>query len=448
MTDIEKLTDNPDATMTALVEDILAEATRQGASSACATVGAGSGLSVDVRMGELETVEHHRSKSLGVTVYFGQRTGSASSTDLTPEALKDTVGAACRIARHTQEDDCAGLADAHLMATKLPDLDLYHPWAIKAEEATDLALESEAAARDVDERITNSDGAGVSTYQGSQVYGNTHGFIGSYAGTRHSLSCTVIAEEGEEKQRDYWFDTARRADHLENGKDIGRQAGQRTVRRLGGRQLSTRNAPVVFPADQASRLFGSFVAAIRGSSLYRQATFLLDHLDKPVFPELVQIREEPHMHGALGSSPFDSEGVATEARDLVTDGVLRGYVLDSYSARKLGMQTTGNAGGIHNLIVAPGEKSLDQLLTEMGRGLLISELIGMGVNIVTGDYSRGAAGFWVEDGQIQYPVEEITIAGNLKDMFHGIQAIGTDIDIRSNIHTGSVLIDNMTIAGG
>ena len=447
MTEIEKLTDNADATMAAIVEDILAEATRQGASSACATVGAGSGLSVDVRMGELETVEHHRSKSLGVTVYFGHRTGSASSTDLTPDALKETVSAACRIAKHTQEDDCAGLADAHLMATDLPSLDLYHPWALPAEEATALALASEAAARDVDERITNSDGAGVSTYQGNQIYGNTHGFIGSYAGTRHSLSCTVIAQQGEEKQRDYWFDTARRADQLDSAEEIGRQAGRRTVRRLGGRQLSTRNAPVVFPADQASRLFGSFVAAIRGSSLYRKATFLLDHLNQPIFPELVQIREEPHIAGALGSTPFDSEGVATKARDLVSDGVLRGYVLDSYSARKLGMQTTGNAGGVHNLIVAPGDKTLDQLLMEMGSGLLISELIGMGVNIVTGDYSRGAAGFWVENGEVQYPVEEITIAGNLKDMFKGIQAIGTDIDTRSNIQTGSVLIDNMTIAG-
>ena len=448
MTEIKTLSENPDPSMTALVEEILEEATLQGASSACASVGAGSGLSVNVRMGELETVEHHRSKSLAVTVYFGQRTGSASSTDLAPAALKETVSAACRIARYTEEDDCAGLADADLMATDIPDLDLFHPWELEAEEATQLALETESAARDVDSRITNSEGAGVSTYQGNHVYANTHGFIGGYTGTRHTLSCTVIAEQGEEKQRDYWYGTSRRADHLESGKDIGRRAGQRAVRRLGGRQLSTRNAPVVFPADQAIRLFGSFVAAIRGSSLYRKATFLLDHLDKPVFPELVQIREEPHIPGALGSSPFDNEGVATEARDLVSDGVLQGYVLDSYSGRKLGMRTTGNAGGVHNLIIAAGDKSLEQLLENMGTGLLISELIGMGVNIVTGDYSRGAAGFWVEDGQIQYPVEEITIAGNLKDIFNGIQAIGSDVDTRSNIHTGSILIDNMTIAGG
>lgn len=448
MTNTNLLTHTQDAPMAELVEEMLEEATRQGASSACATVGAGSGLSVSVRMGALETVEHHRSKSLGITVYFGQRTGSASSTDLDPGALKDTVSAACRIARYTEEDDCAGLADAELMATELLDLDLYHPWALEAEQATELALETESAAREVDERITNSDGASVSAYQGSHVYGNTHGFVGGYAGTRHSLSCTVIAEEGEEKQRDYWYGTSRRSDNLPSSQEIGRRAGERAVRRLGGRQLSTRNAPVIFPADQAIRLFGSFISAIRGSSLYREATFLLDHLGKRVFPESVHIREEPHIPTALGSSPFDGEGVATRARDLVRDGVLQGYVLDSYSARKLDMQTTGNAGGVHNLIVESGDQNLDQLLADMDTGLLVTELIGMGVNIVTGDYSRGAAGFWVEGGEIQYAVEEITIASNLMDMFNGIQAIGADVDTRSNIHTGSVLIDNMTIAGG
>ena len=448
MTENKALTDDADASLKDLVEEIIKEATDQGASSACASVGAGSGLSVNVRMGELETVEHHRSKSLGVTVYFGQRTGSASSTDLDPAALRDTVSAACRIARYTEEDDCAGLAGAELMAIEKPDLDLNHPWDLTAEAATVLALEAEAAARAVDTRITNSDGAGVSTYQGSHVYGNTHGFVGSYTGTRHSISCSVIAEEGDEKQRDYWYTTARCADELKSAKEIGEQAGLRAVRRLGGRQLSTRNAPVVFSPEQAIRLFGSFVSAIRGSSLYRQATFLLDHLDKPVFPESVHIREEPHIPRALGSSPFDAEGVATKARDLVSNGVLRGYVLDSYSARKLGMQTTANAGGVHNLIVTTGDKSLDQLLADMDTGLLVTELMGMGVNIVTGDYSQGAAGFWVERGQIQYPVEEITIASNLKDIFNGIQAIGADVDTRSNLHTGSVLIDNMTIAGG
>ena len=448
MTNPNLLTRTQDAPMAELVEEMLKEATRQGASSACATVGAGSGLSVTVRMGDLETVEHHRSKSLGVTVYFGQRTGSASSTDLDPAALKDTVSAACRIARYTEEDDCAGLADANLMATELLDLDLYHPWELEAEQATEIAIETETAAREVDRRITNSEGASVSAYQGSHVYGNTHGFVGGYAGTRHSVSCSVIAEEGEEKQRDYWYGTSRQPDKLPSGQEIGRHAGERAVRRLAGRQLSTRNAPIIFPADQAIRLFGSFISAIRGSSLYRQATFLLDHLGKPVFPESVHIREEPHLPAALGSSPFDNEGVATHPRDLVRDGVLQGYVLDSYSARKLDMQTTGNAGGVHNLIVDPGDQDLDQLLQTMGTGLLVTELIGMGVNIVTGDYSRGAAGFWVEAGEIQYPVEEITIAGNLKDMFNGIQAIGADVDTRSNIHTGSVLIDNMTIAGG
>ena len=448
MTDSTSLVDIHAATMAELVEEILKEATRQGASSACATVGAGSGLSVSVRMGELETVEHHRSKTLGVTVYFGQRTGSASSTDLEPAALKDTVSAACRIARFTEEDDCSGLADAHLMATEPRDLDLYHPWEIKAEEATELALETEASAREVDARITNSEGASVSAFQGSHVYANTHGFVGGYAGTRHSLSCSVIAQEGDDKQRDFWYTTSRRADQLQNGVEVGKQAGERALRRLGARQLSTRNAPVIFPAERASRLFSSFVAAIRGSSLYRQATFLLDHLDKPVFPDWMQIKEEPHIPMALGSSAFDNEGVATKARELISDGILRGYVLDSYSGRKLGMQTTGNAGGVHNLMIDSGDKNFEQLLHDMDTGLLVTELMGMGVNIVTGDYSQGAAGFWVENGEIQYPVEEITIASNLKDMFSGIQAIGTDIDIRSNIHTGSVLINNMTIAGG
>ncbi len=433
--------------LTELTRSTLAAATRQGASAASATITADSGLSVTVRMGEIETVEHHRSKHLGVTVYFGQKTGSATTTDFEPEAIDDTVGAACRIARYTQEDQYTGLAEADRMAKAIPDLDLYHPWALDPEEATRLALETEAAALGRDPRITNSEGASVSRHEGRYVFGNTHGFIGGFSGTRHSISCGVIAEADPEKQRDHWYSASRVPQSLEPAAEIGTKAAERALKRLGSQRIATRTVPVIFAADQATRLFGSFIAAISGASLYRQASFLLDHLGKPVFAEHVCITEEPHLPAGLGSSPFDSEGVGTERRELVQDGVLEGYVLDSYAARKLGMQSTGNAGGVHNLVVKPGPHDLDGLIGTMGRGLLVTELMGMGVNIVTGDYSRGAAGFWVEGGEIQFPVQEITIAANLRDMFRGIVEIGKDVELRSAIRTGSVLIDKMTIAG-
>ena len=430
-----------------LVHNILAEARTQGASAAEAGVGIETGLSVNVRLGEVETLEYNRDKGLSVTVYFGQRKGSASTSDFTPEAVRETVRAACGIAKYTAADEYSGLADAQLMAQDIPDLDLCHPWDINAEQAIDLASECEGIARNLDSRITNSEGASVSSHQGYHVYGNSHGFIGAYPSTRHSLSCAVIGGEGESMQRDYWFSVARNSAELDSASEVGRRAAERTLRRLNGRRLSTCQSPVIFSAEIATGLLSHFISAIRGGALYRKATFLLDHLGKPVFPDFVHIHEEPHIKRGLGSAPFDSEGVATRARDIVRDGVLQSYVLDSYAARKLGMQTTGNAGGVHNLIIDTGKLGLNDLLKHMNKGLLVTELMGMGINIVTGDYSRGAAGFWVENGEIQYPVEEITIAGNLRTIFMGIAEIGNDIEKRGSIRTGSILVKEMTIAG-
>ena len=427
----------------------LKEARRLGASSAEVAISSSAGLGVNVRMGEVETIEHTRDKALSVSVYIGQTKGSASTTDFSSAAVNECVAAACRIARHTSEDPFAGLADAALMATDFPDLDLYHPWDIGPEAAIEIALEAEAAARNLDTRIVNSEGAGVNRLEGVQVYANSHGFSAGYPSSRHSISCAVIAGDDHGMQRDYWYSLSRDAARLENAADIGRQAAERSLKRLGARRLSTRSVPVLFAAQIASGLLGHFIAAIRGGNLYRKASFLVDALGTSVFPDHVRIHEQPHLPAAVGSSAYDSEGVATRDRDLVLGGVLQGYVLSSYSARKLGMQTTANAGGVRNLTAdpSPGEAGLDALLASMGSGLYVTELMGMGVNTLTGDYSRGAAGYWVEAGVIQYPVEEITIAGNLRDMFAGIQAIGVDQDIRGNTRTGSVLIDNMTLAG-
>jgi PmbA protein len=427
----------------------LGEAQRLGASSAEVAISSSSGLSVNVRIGEVETIEHTRDKALGVSVYFGHKKGSASTTDFSARAVNQCVGAACSIARHTSEDEYAGLADAALMATEIPDLDLHHPWDLSPEAAIEIALETESAARDLDGRIINSEGAGVSRVQGVQVYANSHGFNAGYASSRHSISCAVIAGDDDGMQRDYWYSVSRNPTKLEKAEDIGRRAAERSLKRLGARRISTRSVPVLFAAQIASGLLGHFIGAIRGGNLYRKASFLVDALGKPVFPAHVRIHEQPHLPGAIGSSAYDSEGVATADRDLVSGGVLQGYVLSSYSARKLGMQTTANAGGVHNLTAdpSPGESGLEELLASMGTGLYVTELMGMGVNTVTGDYSRGAAGYWVESGVIQYPVEEITIAGNLQDMFAGIRAIGKDQDTRGNIRTGSVLVDSMTLAG-
>ena len=431
----------------ALVSDILAEAKRQGASSAEASVSINHGLSATVRLGEVETVEHNRDKGLALTLFFGKQSGSASTSDFSPAAMRDCVRAAATIARYTAADEFSGLADPEQLAREIPDLDLYHPWNPGVERAIELARACEDAARAVDARITNSEGASVSSHESVDVYANSHGFIGATATTRHGISCAVIGQDDAGMQRDYWYASARDYADLDAAEAIGRQAALRTVRRLGGRQLTTRKTPVIYEAPVATSLLSHFVGAIRGSSLYRRSSFLLDHLGKPVFAPSVRIHEQPFLKKALGSTPFDNDGVSPANRDLVRDGILQGYVLDVYSARKLGLRSTGNAGGVHNLTIEPGDKDLSGLLRQMGTGLLVTELIGFGVNNVTGDYSRGAAGFWVENGEIQYPVEEITIAGNLKDMFRGLAAVGNDVDARGNIRTGSILIESMTLAG-
>ena len=430
-----------------LASSIIDFGKREGASAVEAAASCNEGLSVNVRMGEVETIEHTRDKGMGVTVYIGQRKGSASTSDFSAQAIHDTVRAACNIARHASEDPHAGLADEKLLARDPVALDLYHPWALTAEQAIDLATRAEDAARNADSRISNSEGAGVNRSDALFVYANSHGFLQGYPSSRQSLSCTVIAGSAEAMQRDYWYSVARNADALQAPEEIGQMAAQRTVARLNSRSLNTRETPVVFQADVARGLFQNLVGAVRGASQYRKSSFLLDAAGETLFPGYMRIHEQPHIPRALGSSSFDSEGVATQARDLVSDGVLRGYVLDSYSARQLNLQTTGNAGGVHNLTVEPNAGDLNDLLKQMGDGLLITEMMGFGINAVTGDYSRGASGFWIEGGEIAYPVEEITVAGNLRAMFTGMQCVGNDIDARGNIRCGSVLIDRMTVAG-
>jgi PmbA protein len=427
----------------------LREAREAGATQAEADVSLQQGLNVTVRLGEVETVEYQRDRALGITVYFNQAKGSASSADLRPDAVREMVRKACSIARHTARDEFAGLADAADMATVVPDLALYHPWDLSPEDAIEMARACEAAGLAVDKRLNNSEGASVSTHRGVRVYGNSHGFLAGYPSTSHSVSCVLIAQEGEDMQRDYWYSTARAPSGIEALGDIGRRAGERAVARLGARQVSTRKSPVLFAADLARGLFGHMISAVQGSSQYRKSSFLLDAAGTQVLPAHVQMQERPHLQGALASSPFDSEGVSTRNRDLVRDGVLQGYVLGSYSARKLGLHTTGNAGGIHNMLVSSslGAQDFRQLLANMGTGMYVTELMGDGVNGVTGDYSRGATGFWVEGGEIQYPVHEVTIAGNLKQMYQGVRAIGSDVDERGAIRTGSVLLDEITIAG-
>jgi PmbA protein len=429
------------------VQSLLDEAIKQGASAAEAGLSQENGLSVTARLGDVETIEHHCGQGLGITVYFGQRQGSASTTDLSAASIRETVSAACSIARYTSTDEYAGLPEQELLQTEFPDLELNHPWAIGVDEAIALAVECEDAARSYHPEISNSEGATVDTHQGLRVLGNTLGFLQGYASTRHSLSCSVLALRGDSMQRDYWYTTARNAQDLEAAAVVGKKAAERTLRRLEARSLSTRQCPVLYGAEVATGLFSSLIGAISGGSLYRKSSFLLDALDTQIFPEFIHIYEQPYLKGALGSAAFDGEGVATKTRDLVSDGILRSYVLSTYSARKLGLYSTGNAGGVHNLTVAPGEHDFAALLKQLNTGLWVTELMGQGVNKVTGDYSRGAAGFWVENGQIQYPVEEITIAGNLKEMFRQIVAIGNDVDLRGNIRTGSVLVERMSIAG-
>jgi PmbA protein len=433
--------------LTDLAHQVLDLARKGGASAAETEVSEGSGLSVSVRQGQVETIEHNRDKGIGVTVYLGQRRGHASTSDFSADALARTVEKALSIACYTAEDDCAGLADAELLAGTQPDLDLFHPWAVGVEEAADLARACEGAAMAVDPRIRNSEGGSFSSQNSHFIYANSLGFTGGYPTSRQTVSCAVIAEEDGAMQRDYWYTTARAAADLDGVEAVGRRAGERTVRRLNGRRLSTRQCPVLFEAPIATGLIASYVSAVSGGHLYRKSSFLLDSLGSQVFPEFVQIQERPFLPRGLASSPFDSEGVATRDRDVVRNGVVEGYFLSSYSARKLGMQSTGNAGGNHNLIVPSTGEDFDALLGKMDTGLLVTELLGHGLNMVTGDYSRGAAGFWVENGRIAYPVEEITIAGNLKDMFKGIVAVGTDMETRGSRQVGSILVDRMTVAG-
>jgi PmbA protein len=428
--------------------DALSIAKELGASSAEAFVSEDWGHSVNVRLNEVETIEYHRNKGLSVTVYFGKQKGDANSSDFSTQAMRDTVAKACSIATHTAIDEYSGLADPALLArAPFADLDLFHPWGISVEQSIELGKRAEAAAFAVDKRIDNSDGASVSTQDSNFCYGNSSGFIGGYPSSRHGVSCSVIATDGEVMQRDDWYTTSRNCNELGNIEDVGRIAGERAIKRLNGRKLKTLDCPVLFEAPIAQGLISHFVGAVSGGSLYRKSTFLLDSLGREIFPKFMQIREEPHLVRAFASSPFDGEGVATVPRDIIKDGVLQGYFLGSYSARKLGMQSTGNAGGNHNLIVPDTGQDFAALLKLMGRGLLVTELLGHGINAVTGDYSRGASGYWVEGGEIQYPVEEITIAGNLKDMFRGIAAIGNDVVVRGSKLCGSILIDRMTVAG-
>lgn len=418
----------------------------RGATQAEASVSVSQGFSVSARKGEVESLEFQRDRDLGITVYFGQRKGNATTGDFSPAALSRAVAAACAIAQATGEDPASGLADANLMAQDFPPLDLDHPWDVSPDQAVDLARECESAALQVDARITQSEGASVNTHRGVSLYANSHGFFGFRQGTQHSLSCAVVAGEGALMQRDYWYSNARRAADMQSAVSIGRRAGERAVARLGARKLTTRQAPVLFVPELARGLWGHFTGAISGGALYRKASFLLDKLGQPVFSKQVQIEQKPFIARGAGSAAFDSEGVAVRERVLVQDGVLQGWLLGSYSARKLGLQTTGNAGGVFNLVVRPGQKSFEEMIRDMGEGLIVTELMGQGVNPVTGDYSRGAAGFWVENGQIAYPVQELTIAGNLLEMYRGIAMIGSDVDVFANTRTGSVLISRMTIA--
>ncbi len=430
-----------------IAQDMLDYAKQRGASAASADVSVGFGQGVTVRHGEVETIEYNRDKGLSVTVYLGQQRGNASTSDFTPQAVRDTVDAALSIARYTAKDDCSGLPDEDMLARDFPDMDLYHPWDLPVDAAIELAKRCEQAALDADKRINNSEGATVNLHEAQFITVNSLGFIGGFPSSRHSLSCAVIAGEDDAMERDYWYAVARDAKDMMDAQQVGRIAAERTVRRLNARQIATMQVPVLFEATIASGLLGSFVGAVSGGSLYRKSSFLLDQMDKQIFSPHINISDIPDIRKGLASSPFDDEGVKTQRRNIVENGVLRGYFLGSYSARKLGMRTTGNAGGNHNLILQSGELDFNGLLKQMGRGLLVTELLGQGVNQVTGDYSRGAAGFWVEHGEIQYPVQEITIAGNLKNMFRNIVAVGNDVLVQGSKQCGSILVEGMTVAG-
>ena len=430
-----------------LAARVLELARGRGASQAEVSITEDSGLAVNVRMGEVETVERTRDRGVALTVYFGQRKASASTADLQPESLVATVEQACAIAKYTEADPAAGLAEAALMAAGARDFDQWHPWRTDAEGAIALALAAESRGREVDARISNSDGAAVNTGESLQAYANSHGFSGFERSTSHSISCSLIAGKGEAMQRDYWYTTALNADDLESAASVGRRAAERALARLDPQPLRTGEFPVLFAPEMARSLIAHLVGAVSGGALYRRASFLLDAAGTRVFPDWFQVGEDPFLQRGFRSAAWDAEGVATRASDLVRDGVLSRYILGSYSARKLGLETTANAGGVHNLKVAANAGDGAEILARMGTGLLVTELMGQGVNTTTGDYSRGAAGFWIEGGEIRHPVDEVTVAGNLRDIFLAIEAVGADVDRRSHVLVGSLLVGRMTVAG-
>ncbi len=438
-----------DTELRELAETVLKHTKKYGASDAELSLNRGSGLSVEIHQKNVDKLEYHRDQGLSLTVYMGQHQGSATTGDLSAQAIEDTVKAACNIAKFTGEDKYTGLADAELMATNVEGLDLYHPWELTAENAIQIATVCEQAALNYDERIINSDGASISTYSGLSVIANSHGFTGVTPSSRHNLSCSVIAQSPNTTamQRDYWYTTNRHHEALESAESVGKKSAELTLSRLKGRQISTRKSSVLYSPEMARSIISHFTSAISGGSQYRKTTYLLDSKGEKVFPEFIHLHEQPHLISGFGSSYFDRDGVATENRDIVVNGVVQDYIMGSYSARQLGLQTTANSGGTHNLTLDSTGQTFDELLKLMGAGLLVTELIGSGINGVTGDYSRGAAGFWVENGEVQFPVEEVTIAGNLKEMFQNIVAVGNDIDPRSSTQTGSILIEGMMIAG-
>ncbi len=430
-----------------IIASTLAEARKRGVDQAEVAVSHDIGLAATARLRDVESLEYTNDRGIGVTVYCGSRKGSASTSDISVDAIRETVAKACTFASYTAEDKYAGLADADRMCTELPDLDLDHPWTLDAAAAIDLAIACEAAALGHDTRISNSEGATVWTNRGVRAYGNTHGFVGSYVKTGHSVSCAVLANTDGGMERDYYYSSARDPADLEDIESIGVKAASRALQRLGARKIRTTRAPVIFIPELARGFVGHAIGAISGSAQYRRSSFLLDAVGEKIFPEFVSILERPHIPKGMASAPYDGEGVATYDRDIVTDGVLQGYILSSYSARRLGLETTANAGGAHNLIIPGNVEDVEALLADMGTGLLVEELIGQGVNTVTGDYSRGAVGHWVEDGEISHPVHEVTIAGNLRDLYRRIVAVGRDQDVRGGIRCGSILVDEMTIAG-
>jgi len=431
-----------------IVEMVIAEARKQGVDQAETVASHDIGLSATARLGDVESLEYTNDRGMGITVYKGQRKGSASTSDFRPAALREAVEKACSFANYTAVDECSGLAEEELMASgDLPDLDLRHDWNLTADKAIEMAVACEDAARSFDSRITNSEGATVSSNNGARAYGNTHGFLQSLAKTSHSVSCIVVGDADGGMQRDYWFSAARDANDLESVQQIGEKAARRTVNRLGSRKIETTQAPILFAPEIARGFIGHAIGAIAGGAQYRHSSFLLDAAGEQVFPKFIQIQERPHIPKGMASAAFDAEGVATSNRDIVTDGVIQGYVMGSYSARRLGLKTTANAGGTHNLVVSANATDQAEIIAGMKRGLLVQELIGQGVNGVTGDYSRGAVGYWIEDGEIVFPVHEVTIAGNLRDLYQRIAAVGKDQDIRGGIRCGSILVDEMTIAG-